>query len=67
MHCSLRTKNRTGLVDVPGGLILTSAPGINNLGQVIATGVIPEPEAYVMLLAGLGLIAFPVRQGLLPA
>ncbi|WP_371264319.1 DUF3466 family protein [Nitrosospira sp. Nsp14] len=44
------------LVDLPGGIILTDAVDINNVGQVIAFGVIPEPEAYALFLAGLGLM-----------
>jgi probable HAF family extracellular repeat protein len=50
------------LVDLPAGVILTNAVGINNLRQVIALGVIPEPEAYAMFLAGLGLIGFIARR-----
>jgi probable HAF family extracellular repeat protein len=50
------------LVDLPEGVILTSAGGINNAGQVIAMGVIPEPETYAMLLAGLCLIGLVVRR-----
>lgn len=46
------------LADMPGGVILTQAMDINNAGQVIAMGVIPEPESYAMLLAGLGLLGF---------
>jgi hypothetical protein len=46
------------LVDLPHGVILTYAGGINNDGQVIAMGVIPEPETYALMLAGLGLIGF---------
>lgn len=49
------------LVHLPDGIILTSAPGINNAGQVIAIGVIPEPETYAMFLAGLVLIGFMSR------
>jgi probable HAF family extracellular repeat protein len=47
------------LIDLPGGIILTSATGINNSGQVIANGTIlgiPEPKTYALLLAGLALI-----------
>jgi probable HAF family extracellular repeat protein len=44
------------LVDLSEGVILTRAAGINNNGQVIAMGVIPEPETYALMLAGLGLI-----------
>ncbi|WP_091138727.1 PEP-CTERM sorting domain-containing protein [Nitrosospira sp. Nsp14] len=37
--------------------------GINDAGQVpVIAQVIPEPEAYAMLLAGLGLIGFMVRR-----
>jgi probable HAF family extracellular repeat protein len=49
------------LVDLPGGVILTDAVDINTVGQVIAIGVIPEPETYAMFLAGLGLIGFMAR------
>jgi len=54
------------LVDLPG-IILTSAVGINNSGQVIANtnifiSTIPEPEAYALMFAGLGLIGFMVRR-----
>jgi probable HAF family extracellular repeat protein len=48
------------LVNVPDGVILTEATGINNSGQVIAIGV-PEPESYLMLLVGLGLAGFMAR------
>jgi probable HAF family extracellular repeat protein len=42
------------LVDLPAGTVLTEARGINNVGQVIANAaVIPEPESYALLLAGL--------------
>lgn len=51
------------LVDLPQGAILTHAIDINNNGQVIAWGsgpttMIPEPETYALMLAGLGLIGF---------
>ncbi|WP_371264343.1 PEP-CTERM sorting domain-containing protein [Nitrosospira sp. Nsp14] len=42
---------------------LTLARDVNNLGQVAVTGnLIPEPETYVMLLAGLGLLGFIARR-----
>ena len=41
------------LVDLPGGPILQFAIGINNSGQVIAIGNIPEPEVYTLFLVGL--------------
>ena len=45
------------LVDLPEGVLLTDATDINDAGQVIAIAI-PEPQSYVMLLAGLGLIGF---------
>ncbi len=50
------------LVHMPAGVVLTSATGINDAGQVIAIGVVPEPESYALLLAGLSLIGFIVRR-----
>jgi hypothetical protein len=49
------------LVSVPG-VVLTDTAGINNHGQVAAIGVIPEPETYALLLAGLGLTGVMVRR-----
>ena len=47
------------LVDLPPGLVLEQATGINNAGQVIAfAAIIPEPEIYALLLSGLALIGF---------
>ena len=58
------------LVDLPDGLVLGEARGINNAGQVIAT-IIPEPESYALLLSGLALVAVVARRkkdiGVLPA
>ena len=48
------------LVHLPG-VVLTNAWDINNNGQVIALGLIPEPETYALMLAGLGLIGFIAR------
>jgi probable HAF family extracellular repeat protein len=50
------------LVDLPDGVILKDALDINNAGQVIAIGMIPEPESYAMFLAGLALMGFMVRR-----
>jgi probable HAF family extracellular repeat protein len=51
------------LIDMPDGFFLTSAQGINNAGQVIATAkVVPEPEIHAMLLAGLGLVGLMARR-----
>ncbi|MEO8767713.1 MAG: PEP-CTERM sorting domain-containing protein [Nitrosospira sp.] len=41
---------------LPAHVGLTSATAINNHDQIAAIGLIPEPETYAMLLAGLGLI-----------
>lgn len=50
------------LLDLPGGVILTEATDINNAGQVVAIGTVPEPETYAMLLAGLLLISVTARR-----
>jgi probable HAF family extracellular repeat protein len=50
------------LVDLPQAVILTEATGINNNGQVIAVGIVPEPETYALMFAGLGLIGFMMRR-----
>jgi hypothetical protein len=47
------------LVSLPG---IFTATGINNHGQVVVVGTIPEPETYAMLLAGLGLLGFIARR-----
>jgi probable HAF family extracellular repeat protein len=44
------------LIDLPKGVSLTEATGINNNGQIIALGVVPEPESYALMLAGLALM-----------
>lgn len=49
------------LVNLPDGVILTDARDINNLGQVIAIGIIPEPASYALMLSGLALVGFMVR------
>jgi hypothetical protein len=50
------------LVDVPRGVILTQATGINNAGQVVAYATIPEPKIYALFLAGLALVRFIERR-----
>ena len=57
------------LIDPASGWTLTSAEAINNDGSILASGTyngqfgmlllapVPEPHAYAMMLAGLGLIA----------
>ena len=67
-HAFVTGPNGTGmmdlnsLVDLPGGVVLSSAAGINNMGQVIAIGIVPEPEVYALFLAGLGLVGFMTRR-----
>jgi probable HAF family extracellular repeat protein len=67
-HAFITGPNGTGmmdlnfLVDLPEGIILTNAMDINNAGQVIAIGTIPEPESYALLLAGLALVGFIARR-----
>jgi hypothetical protein len=58
------------LVNLPEGVQLRYAAGINNHGQVIAITfgsfstipTIPETEIFGMLLAGLGLVGFMARR-----
>ena len=50
------------LVRVPGRDHLTEAAGINNHGQIIAIGVVHEPDIYALLLAGLSLIGVMARR-----
>jgi probable HAF family extracellular repeat protein len=51
------------LVSLPGGVILTEATAINNMGQVVAIGAVPEPASYALMIAGLGLVGFMARRG----
>jgi hypothetical protein len=53
--------NSLSLVGLPAGVVLESANGINNVGQVIATAI-PEPEVYALFLAGLALVGFVARR-----
>ena len=39
------------LVDLPEGVVLTEAMGINNVGQVIAIGVSPYPNRMSVFFA----------------
>jgi hypothetical protein len=55
------------LVDLPDGVALVEATGINDQGQVAALGtvqIIPKPSAYVMLLAGLLFVGVISRRSL---
>ena len=56
-------RDLTSLFDLPDKVVLTGASYINDTGQVLAVAqVIPEPEIYIMILAGLGLIRLVGRQ-----
>lgn len=50
------------LVDLPDGYVLETALAINDRGQVLAMGVVPEPKTFALLLAGLGLVGFAARR-----
>jgi probable HAF family extracellular repeat protein len=71
-HAFITGPNGEGMTDLnslfslPYGIVLREARDINNAGQILATGI-PEPESYLMLLAGLGLIGFMARQKWRPA
>jgi probable HAF family extracellular repeat protein len=75
-HAFITGPNGNGMVDLntlvklENGTFLTDATGVNDRGQVIANAndggayllsPVPEPETYVMFLAGLGLIGFIAR------
>jgi probable HAF family extracellular repeat protein len=65
-HAFITGSNGVGMTDLNSlvslpGVTFTEATAINNHGQVVAIGVIPEPETYALLLAGLGLIGFKAR------
>lgn len=70
-HAFITGPNGAGMTDLnalvsqSAGVVLTEATGINNHGQLAATGIspIPEPETYAMLLAGLSLLGFVARRG----
>jgi probable HAF family extracellular repeat protein len=50
------------LVNLPRWMVLEQATAINNAGQVLVIGTIPEPESYAFFLAGLALIGFMARR-----
>ena len=62
------------LIDPLSGWTITDAFDINDLGQIVASGCstggctavlltpVPEPETYLMMLAGLGLLAAKARR-----
>jgi hypothetical protein len=49
------------MVDLPDGVVLVRAIDIKNKGQVLAIGLVPEPETYSLMLAGLALIRLMMR------
>jgi probable HAF family extracellular repeat protein len=67
LHAFITGPNGVGMTDLnsllelPAGIVLWEAHGINNVGQVIAIGV-PEPQSYALMLAGLILVGFMVRR-----
>jgi probable HAF family extracellular repeat protein len=66
-HAFITGPNGAGVTDLnslvhPAGVIFTDAIGINNNGQVVAIGVVPEPEIYALFLAGLALVGFTARR-----
>ena len=68
-HAFITGPNGVGMIDLNAllglteGVVLNEARGINNHRQVAVTGsLIPEPETYAMLLAGLGLLGFIARR-----
>jgi len=50
------------LVHLPEGVILATATGINNVGQVVAIAIVPEPSSYALMLASLALVGMVIRR-----
>lgn len=58
-------RDLNSLIDLPSNAVFTEASPINNVGEVVASAsvaVIPEPESYALLLAGLALTGFMARR-----
>ena len=68
----------TSQIDVSSGWVISDAQGINDVGQIAATGynsstgathalllspaAVPEPETYAMMLVGLALVGGTTRR-----
>jgi probable HAF family extracellular repeat protein len=66
-HAFVTGPNGVGITDLNSlvslpGVTFTKAMDINNHGQVVVVGSIPEPQTYALLLAGLGLIGIMARR-----
>jgi probable HAF family extracellular repeat protein len=64
-HNGVGITDLNSLVSLPG-VTFTKAMDINNHGQVVVVGSIPEPQTYALLLAGLGLIGVMARRRMSP-
>ncbi len=78
LHAMLYTngaiQDLNALINPNSGWHLTSATGINDLGQIIGAGSfnglqqafmlspVPEPETYMMMIGGIGLVGFATRR-----
>ncbi|KIO47627.1 hypothetical protein SQ11_16260, partial [Nitrosospira sp. NpAV] len=66
-HAFITGPNGVGMIDLnsiadlPSGSNLTSAQGINNEGQVIAT-IVLEHASYALMLDGLSLLGLMARR-----
>ena len=69
-HAFITGPNGVGMTDLsslavnlPDGITFVGgAKAINNHGQILVGVSVPEPETYVMLLAGLALLGFMARR-----